>query len=238
MKLLYAGEFDETRSYPAGSIVRMPAGNYVVLTHRDIWEPVAAPRDPSCQGPKGDKGDAGQSIKGDKGDPGESIKGDKGDKGDRGRRGPRGSEGAQYFSSVTRRIVESGSGSAETFTALFASATAKGAPLYIDGSAVELAQANGVVNVVGVAAEDVAEDAEGRYVTEGQVKRDDWTPVAGTAALSPGSVYYLSPGGGITATAPTAGGQVVLTIGRALSARVLDVEIGEPILLEVAPDDP
>jgi hypothetical protein len=133
------------------------------------------------------------------------------------------------------RIVQS----PNVVTAQFASATAKGAPLFIDGSDVELAQADGMVNVIGVAAEDVAESAEGRYLTEGQVTRDDWTPVAGASLLSAGAVYYLSPttAGQITATAPTTAGQVVLIIGRALSATVLDVEIGEPILLSELPPE-
>jgi hypothetical protein len=237
MRLLYKGEYDGG-NYPAGSIVRMPAGNYMVRTYRETWEPVAAAPDTSCQGPPGRNGRDG-ARGADGRDGGNGRDGRDGKDGERGPRGKRGPAGATYYSSVTRRITEAGGGSAETITAIFASITSKGAPLYVDGTAVELAQANGVVNVVGVAAEDVANGAEGRYQTEGQVERDDWTPVAGTSLLSPGAVYYLSPdtAGRITVTAPTAGGHVVLTIGRALSATVLDVEIGEPILLEELPPE-
>jgi hypothetical protein len=240
MRMLYKGDFDKTRSYPAGSIVRKNR-DYLVLTYRGDWEPVAAPPDASCAGPSGKDGrDGRHGIDGKAGRDGvDGRDGRDGERGERGKRGPRGREGATYYSSTTRRIVEAGSGVVETITALFASITSKGAPLYIDGAAVELAQADGIVNVVGVAAEDVVNGAEGRYRTEGQLERDDWTPVAGTALLSPGAVYYLSPDtpGQITATATTTPGHVVLIIGRALTPTTLDVEIGSPILLSETEDE-
>jgi hypothetical protein len=155
-------------------------------------------------------------------------------------KGDDGQDGAEFYTRVVKR-VETVGGSVETITALFASATPKGAPLFISVGSVQLAQANGIVHVVGVAAEDVAEGAEGRYITDGRVERDDWSPITGTgsASLVPGAVYLLDPEtpGRITPTAPTNAGHVCLTIGRALNTTVLDVEIGEPILLSEEPEE-
>ena len=65
------------------------------------------------------------------------------------------------------------------------------------------------------------------------MKRTDWTPVAGTAALTPGLPYFLSvaTAGRITTTAPSAPGEYVVLVGRALSATELDVDI-EPSVLK------
>ena len=53
------------------------------------------------------------------------------------------------------------------------------------------------------------------------------------SGLTPGATYYLSPtiAGALTSTPPATVGQVVVSVGRALSTTVLDIEIAEPILL-------
>ena len=53
----------------------------------------------------------------------------------------------------------------------------------------------------------------------------------GLSGLTPGETYFLSAStaGQATATAPTAAGQFVQPLGRALNATTLSVEFGEPI---------
>lgn len=122
---------------------------------------------------------------------------------------------------------------AEPITANFQSLTLTGMALYVpsDGS-VDLARADTFPNVVGLASSDAAPGI-GEYITEGQITRSNWSAVAGTATLSPGAYYYLSPSvaGQITSVAPTTPGQSVVVVGRALTQTTLDVEITPPILL-------
>lgn len=121
----------------------------------------------------------------------------------------------------------------EPVTATFQSLTLVGMALYVpsDGS-VDLASASSNPNVVGLAKVDAAPGI-GEYITEGQITRSNWSAVAGTATLSPGAYYYLSPSvaGQITSVAPTTPGQSVVVVGRALTQTTLDVEITPPILL-------
>lgn len=117
-----------------------------------------------------------------------------------------------------------------------AGATIKiGYPLYLSGNIVNPAQANaaGTTQVVGISIADVSVGVGCKYITEGSIERSDWMEVAGTATLSPGVTYYLSPdtAGRITATAPTTAGQYVVRVGRAVNTTTLDVEIELPILL-------
>ncbi len=69
------------------------------------------------------------------------------------------------------------------------------------------------------------------YLTEGKLQLVDWSAVAGTASLTPGSAYYLDAvtAGRITSAAPTTG--YVVRLGRATSATILDIEIEPPIKL-------
>jgi len=59
---------------------------------------------------------------------------------------------------------------------------------------------------------------------EGTLTNPSWN-------LSLGDTYYLALGGGITNTAPTANGQAVVAVGRALTPQTLSIEIAEPVLL-------
>jgi len=204
----------------------MPDG-FKVRTYRETWEPVAAPADPSCQGPAGDKGDPGEpgaSIVGPKGDPGESIKGDPGERGargPRGKRGERGHDGATYYS--MGRTVQADSGNS-IVSAIFDSAADKGRPLYVSGdNRVNLAIANSEATskVVGLSLGDAT------YVTGGLLQSDDWTAAIGAAFLDPGSIYFLDPTnpGMLTTVCPEASGQYVVIVGTALSQIALNLEI-------------
>ena len=57
--------------------------------------------------------------------------------------------------------------------------------------------------------------------------------LSGLSGLTPGATYYLSAttAGSLTSTAPSAVGQTVVRIGKALSATELDINIQRPILL-------
>lgn len=68
------------------------------------------------------------------------------------------------------------------------------------------------------------------YTTDGQVQRSDWTAIAGTQRLIPGTQYYLSAEPGeITDIPPDTG--VAVPVGTAVYDTTLDVEIGQPIKL-------
>jgi hypothetical protein len=117
--------------------------------------------------------------------------------------------------------------------AVFDSAADIGNALYISSDGhVDLASMDNP-GVAGLSVESVSADATGHYVTEGQVTREDWTPVTGSASLSAGSLYYLdatSPGL-LTATPPEDVGDSIVVIGRALTSTTLDVSIQPPMLL-------
>jgi len=110
-----------------------------------------------------------------------------------------------------------------------------GYPLYLSSGLVYPAQANaaGSAQVVGVSIEDVSAGVGCTYITEGSVTRADWTDVSGSVSLSSGATYYLDPStaGRITTTSPTASGQYVVRIGRAVNTTTLDIEIELPIRL-------
>lgn len=130
--------------------------------------------------------------------------------------------------------------------AVFDSDTLKGMVVYVtsEGHA-ELAIANSDVpsGAVGLANIDASSGGSGQYVTEGQIQRDNWTTIVGSALLSPGADYFLSPvaAGSLSTVAPTEAGEYVVRVGRALSTTVMDIEIGLPVLLsgntQLAPSD-
>lgn len=119
---------------------------------------------------------------------------------------------------------------------IFDSAADEGMVLYVPSSGhVDLAQANNVLTAgaIGLAFADTVITATGDYMPEGQITKADWTSVTGSVTLTPGAVYFLSisTAGGLTATPPSAAGETVVRIGRALSTTTLDIEISQPILL-------
>lgn len=131
----------------------------------------------------------------------------------------------------------SGGGSGPTeIEATFDSDTKKGMVVYITGVGhAELAKADSQTTAlaIGLAYEDVAAAATGKYLTEGQVEKTDWADVTGSATLTPGAIYFLSKdtAGFLTTTAPSTAGESVTRVGLALSTTTLDVEIDRPILL-------
>jgi len=111
-----------------------------------------------------------------------------------------------------------------------------GNPLYLTGAGhVNSARANaaGTTQVVGLSITDTSPTFTCNYLTEGRIERSDWTDITGVATLSAGVTYFLDPSiaGRITSTAPTAAGQYVVRIGRAVNTTTLDIEIELPILL-------
>jgi len=89
-----------------------------------------------------------------------------------------------------------------------------------------IATALATARVVGVAVESISSGATGTMQTCGVVEIATWSLTANT-------VYYLSKdtAGAITATAPTATGEVVIPVGFALSATELRLLSVPPILL-------
>lgn len=61
----------------------------------------------------------------------------------------------------------------------------------------------------------------------------DWTAITGSAALTPGAIYYLDPAapGRLSTTAPESAGQYATRVGRGASADTLQIEIEPPIFL-------
>lgn len=123
----------------------------------------------------------------------------------------------------------------DSFEIQFASTTLIGEVVYIlsDGRA-QLANASALstARAAALSLEDVLAGGIGTIITDGRVERADWTPVLGTALLTPGTTYYLATSdGNITSSAPITAGQVVIGIGKALSATELDIEIQQPVLL-------
>lgn len=128
------------------------------------------------------------------------------------------------------------SGSDSMYSAESDATVVLGTPLYLTVAGhVNLAQANaaGTTQVAGFANEAGTPTVSVDYISEGKITKSDWSDVAGTASLTVGSVYFLSPttAGRITTTAPATVGQYVVKVGRATSATILDLEIEAPIRL-------
>ena len=126
-----------------------------------------------------------------------------------------------------------GGGGVEPFTATFDSNTIAGQPVYVvSDTNVDLADNTINYWVIGLAIETVSAGNTGDYITEGTVERGDWTPIVGTAQLTPGAVYYLdSTAGLLTATPTVTEGEHVVAVARAASFAKLDIEIAEATLL-------
>lgn len=103
-----------------------------------------------------------------------------------------------------------------------------------------LADVMATAAVVGLATSDVADGMAGLMLGGGSLELEDWSPVTGSASLSPGVAYYLSTTipGGLTITPPDDDDLVVVFIGRALSTTVLSIEIANPIQLGDSDDWP
>lgn len=111
-----------------------------------------------------------------------------------------------------------------------------GQPLYLKSNGhVDLAKAEALATarVCGLAISISTATTSADYSADGVVSLADWSAIAGSVALTPGALYYLSPmtAGMITAIAPTEAGHFVAAIGRALTTQKLEIEIQPTILL-------
>jgi hypothetical protein len=81
--------------------------------------------------------------------------------------------------------------------------------------------------VAGLASIDAVDGQLVGLISDGQISRADWTPVAGGPDLVPGARYYLSSSsaGWLQLACPSGVGATVVCVGQALSERVLEVEI-------------
>lgn len=115
-----------------------------------------------------------------------------------------------------------------------------GTPVYVSASGeVDKAQANALatVEVLGLVRDaSIAAAASGSIQTDGVLvaTTGQWDVITGqTGGLTVGAVYYLDPAtaGRLTATAPTAVGEFVARVGKAMSETELEITIAQPIEL-------
>jgi hypothetical protein len=151
----------------------------------------------------------------------------------------------EYFTRVVRTVVTETGESVEAspqVQAVFDSAALIGFAVYVSSSGhVDNAQADDISTsgVIGLCVADVEAGNASVFQTEGTIHRDDWTAVVGTASLSSGALYFLdkTTPGHISTTAPEDGGECVVSVGRAIDANTLDIEIAPPILLAEEPEE-
>ena len=132
---------------------------------------------------------------------------------------------SEAFASIAQSTI-----SAQTDVSVLA-----GQPLYLQSTGrLGLAQADALLRtqVCGLALADADESFSVSYTADGIVERDDWTPIIGEENLKPGSTYYLSPelAGQLTTIAPTEAGQIVASVGIALTSKQFAIEL-QPIIL-------
>lgn len=142
-------------------------------------------------------------------------KGQRGERGPAGDRGPRGRAGE----SAEPAAIE----------VSFETPVLDGTPCYLTTAGLAVAaqsDSQPTADVVGLA-------KDGGLVSEGRINRPDWSGVAGSPVLTPGSRYFLSAttAGRITETAPTSEGHLVVPLGIAVSPYSLDIEVGQSVLL-------
>ena len=110
-----------------------------------------------------------------------------------------------------------------------------GAPAYIvSNNTANLASATGLVKsrTVGLITQAASVDDDTFVQTDGSVVLADWTAVIGTTNLTPGSVYFLSTTDGqMSPTPPTGDGDVVVTLGVAVTTTKFDIEVNEVAVL-------
>lgn len=126
-------------------------------------------------------------------------------------RGPRGFAGKDGQTLVV--------GSNSVLDAEFGVPIPVGEPIYIAADSKAYPAQADSETTAGVAGFAVG---DGKFITEGQTT---------TTGLVAGHLYYLGADGGITNTPPDTPGHFVVPIGRALSATVLDVELGPCVML-------
>ena len=110
-----------------------------------------------------------------------------------------------------------------------------GQPVYVKADThVGLAVNGGAAThqVAGLAVEAALATAAVEYRPDGKLQIADWTAITGAANLTPGAYYFLGAvAGTMTTVAPTVAGAYMVRIGRAITTKVLDIEVGPLILL-------
>ena len=110
-----------------------------------------------------------------------------------------------------------------------------GAPAYIvSNNTANLASATGAVKsrAVGLITQASSVNDATIVQTDGSVNLADWTAVIGAASLTPGSVYFLhTTDGQMSTTPPTGDGDVVVTMGIAVTTTKFDIEVNEVAVL-------
>jgi hypothetical protein len=106
-----------------------------------------------------------------------------------------------------------------------------GQPVYVSAdNTVNLGDATAITtaNVIGLALTDATANDSVTVLTEGSVSQADWTAVIGAATLTPGATYFLNTTAGqMSTTPPTNDGEVVVTMGTALTTTKFDIEVNE-----------
>lgn len=128
--------------------------------------------------------------------------------------------GASYFSAENKDIVTIKRG--------------QWVAVHSSGSGVVRASASSSQRpAIGVMSADTAVGATQNVVADEVFTLSDWSEVAGTVNLQGGRVYFLSglTSGKMTLDAPMTMGQVAQPVGRAISPIVLEIEIGQAVLL-------
>lgn len=138
-------------------------------------------------------------------------------------------------------ISSGGDGTALSVTMTAGVVISAGQPLYVSSNnTVSLACADPgspipnylLSQVVGLAKDSASASDDVELITEGVVELNDWSSVVGSANLTAGAVYFLSETEGmLTETAPTTDNTVVTRVGRALTTKKMDIEVGEVVYL-------
>jgi len=137
---------------------------------------------------------------------------------------------------ISSNLTSTGTLEDQYNTNLSVNAMLAGQPVYITAvGSLELAQADSLprFRVAGFLIADVGAASASSFRSDGQLILADWTSVVGTPTLVIGAEYFLSATtpGQITTVIPTAIGEYIVPIGRAINSTTLDIELTRPILL-------
>lgn len=112
---------------------------------------------------------------------------------------------------------------------------AVGQPVYVSSSnTVNLADADSTSTscAIGLVKTSATSNEETTVLTEGSLSQDDWTTVIGTTNLTPGTIYYLDTAEGqMTTSEPTGDGDVIVSLGVAITNKKFEIEINEVAVL-------
>ena len=150
---------------------------------------------------------------------------------------PRACESTLAFSQFVHAILEGYHAPCtdHTLDVLAGETVHAGAPAYIvSNNTANLASATGLVKsrVVGLITQPASANGATIVQTDGSVALADWTLVIGAPSLTPGSVYFLHTADGqMRTTPPTGDGDVVVTMGVAVTTTKFDIEVNEVAVL-------